>query len=134
MEEKKRKVKILSLILCKPRNGKRNTQIGLWQRNFGIREFQWKKGKSDCTSCRTVVIFIWDCQDGRRLALSGGTVFYTSFRSAQNLRPPDAVRPSDYIETRMGIWERRAEPYGYFGTDCSAELRLDLLWNRILFW
>ncbi len=56
-----------------------------------------------------MLLSFWDYQDGRRLALSGGTVFYTPFRSAQNLRPPDAVRPSVYIETRKGIWERRAE-------------------------
>ena len=67
-----------------------------------------------CYLVEMIVLFLFDnlwnyvsiflgLQDGRRLALSGGTVFYTPFRSAQNLRPPDAVRPSDYIETRKGI-------------------------------
>ena len=62
-----------------------------------------------------MLVFLWDYQDGRRLALFGGTVFYTPFRSAQNLRPLNAVRPSVYIETRKGIWERRAEPMDILG-------------------
>ena len=50
------------------------------------------------------------------------------------LPSPEGLWPSVYIETRKGIWERRAEPYGYFRIDGSAKFRLDLLWNRIYSW
>lgn len=74
------------------------------------------------------------CLDSFQVFIVPCLIAVYPFRSAQNLCPLGAVRPSDYIETCKGILERRAGPYGYFGTDCSAELRLDLFWNRILFW
>ena len=52
------------------------------------------------------------CYKGRRLALFGGIVFYTLFRSAQNLRLPNATHPSDYIDARLWhcLVERVDEP------------------------
>ncbi len=58
-----------------------------------------------------MIAFHWDYQDGRRLALFGGIVSHTLFRSAQNLRLSDEVCPSVYMETGNGIWERRDKAY-----------------------
>ena len=63
-----------------------------------------------------------------------GSIFVGATKTVGGWPSAEGLRLSDYIETGDGILERRAEPYGYFGTDCGAELRLDLLWNRILFW
>lgn len=56
-------------------------------------------------------------QDGRRLALYGGIATLCLHRNPER-----------------GIWERRAEPYGYIGTYCRVEFWLDMLWNRIYIW
>ena len=56
------------------------------------------------------------------------TGYYTLEHKTSNIVAdfPGCPYINPLIETGNGIWERKAEPYGYFGADYSAELRLDL--------